>query len=64
MKRVIGWPIAWALFWIGHVLSRPLIWWHWADCLAPVLYPAYSRCMLASSDVQDWAGTKGPWEAV
>lgn len=61
-RRFIGWIAAWTLYGLGHMVSRLLSWWDWADFMAPILYPAYNRCMLASSDVQDWAGIKGPWE--
>jgi hypothetical protein len=60
-REVIGWIAAWILYGLGHIFSRPLSWWAWADFAAPVLYPAYNRCMLASLDVQQWAGSKGPW---
>ena len=64
MKKVIGWPAVWILYGAGHVLSRPLMWWDWADCLAPVLYPPYNWCMIASGYAQDWAGLKSPWRRV
>lgn len=59
IKKAIAWPIAWALFWIGHAVSKLM---HW-DATA-WLYPAYNRLMIASCDIQDWAGLSGPWKKV
>ncbi|WP_157661398.1 hypothetical protein [Burkholderia ubonensis] len=56
MKKAIGWLAAWALFWMGHVVSRSMERFDWA------VYPLYTRLMLASVGVQDWAGVTGPWE--
>lgn len=56
MKKAIGWLAAWALFWMGHAVSRPMERFDWP------LYPIYNRLMLASVDVQDWAAVSGPWE--
>lgn len=63
MKSILGWLASWFLFCLGHIVSRPMQW-DWTQ-RAPqyafdVLYAAYNRLMLASSDVQEWGG-KGPW---
>lgn len=61
MRKVIAWLPMWALFWTGHFVSRvlnripdwevrPFV------ILARVLYVIYNRCMLASCDLNDWAG--------
>lgn len=57
MKKAIGWPAAWALFWLGHFVSRVFCRF---DALA-FMYPTYNRLMCTSADVQDWAGLSGPW---
>lgn len=56
MKVPIGLAVSWALYGIGHVISLLMNY-------GPLwrLYPAYNRVMLASSDVQKWAGCDGPW---
>lgn len=56
MKRAMGWLVSWALYWLGHAVSRVM---NWADAGWP--YPAYRWLMLASVDVRDWGGA-GPWE--
>jgi hypothetical protein len=56
MKKVIAYPVAWGLFWTGHVVSYTLR----VGALA-FFYPLYNWLMCRSSDVQDWAGLKGPW---
>ncbi|MEX3933334.1 hypothetical protein AB4Y32_16275 [Paraburkholderia phymatum] len=55
MRRATGFAVSWLLFGIGHIVSRPMLWWDW-----PV-YPVYNWLMLASCGVQDWGGS-GPWE--
>lgn len=49
------WLLAWALWGIGHALSKTL---RWNGCL----YPPYSRIMVWSSYVQ--GDGPGPWENV
>jgi hypothetical protein len=56
-KLVIGGGAAWALWAVGHVISRPM---YRFDGFA-WLYPAYCALMNWSSDMQDWSGAKGPW---
>jgi hypothetical protein len=63
MKKVIAWLPAWALFWIGdlacRVLNRIPDWEaRPARVIARWLYVVYNRCMLASCDLNDWAGLK------
>jgi hypothetical protein len=62
MKRAIGWIVSWALFWLGHGVSRlfrlKLV--DRLDQLHP--YPLYCWFMGTSLDVQDWAGNDGPWK--
>lgn len=57
MKKAVAWPVAWALFWSGHLVSKLLY-------FEPgvTAYPLYNWLMCRSSDVQDWAGLSGPWE--
>lgn len=52
MKKVIAWPIAEGLYWLGHLVSRPMYRW---DSFA-WLYPAYNNLMLWSLRVNDWGG--------
>jgi hypothetical protein len=59
-KAILAWPITWALFWTGHVVSSVFLRW---DSLA-FMYPTYNRLMCWSIDVQDWAGLKSPWSEV
>lgn len=67
MKKVIAWPVAWALFWMGDMVCRPL---HldsvdrWPQWLVDAIYGAYNRLMQASSDVQEWGGLSAPWKAI
>lgn len=51
------WALAWLLFCVGHVVSRPMNWFDWGW-----LYPAYNRLMVWSSDIQ--GSGPGPWEDV
>ena len=56
MKKVIAYIVSWALYGLGDMVSRLMQWFDWAW-----IYPVYNKLMLASSDVQDWAGNAGPW---
>lgn len=47
---------AWALFSIGHVISLMIREYEWA---CRCLWPAYSRVMTLSSDIQ--GDGRGPW---
>lgn len=59
MKKLVGYIISWALFYIGDVTSKVMELteegWTWK------LYPVYNKCMSWSLCVQQWAGTKTPW---
>lgn len=57
MRKPLGYILSWVLYGLGHIVSRPMLWWDW-----PV-YPVFNWLMLRSSDVQDWAGA-GPWSEV
>ena len=56
MKKIIGWPVTWILFWMGDLTTKPMHYLDWGW-----LYPAYNNLMSWSVDVQDWAQVKGPW---
>jgi len=58
-KKIIAWPLAWGLFWIGHIISRTLVTNGW---LGSITYPVYNWFMFASVTVQDWSGLAGPWK--
>lgn len=57
MKKIIGFPITWILYYIGDMISYPM---NWFDS-GGHLYPAYNWCMLKSSALQDWAGLNSLW---
>lgn len=57
MRKVLALPLAYALFWVGHLVSRVFLRY---DATA-FMYPIYNRLMVASCDVQDWADLPGPW---
>lgn len=57
MRKVVGWPVTWALFWLGHATSKVFLRQEAAD----FMYPLYNGLMCASVDVQDWAGLAMPW---
>lgn len=57
MKKIIGWPLTWLLFWLGDLVSKPMHYFDWWW-----LYPVYNNLMGWSVDVQDWAGLSGPWK--
>lgn len=59
MKVPIGWLVSWCLYWVGHGISRVM-----NNAVGAHLYPIYSRVMIWSSEVQDWAGCDGPWVEV
>ncbi len=56
MKKILAWPLSWALFWLGDVVSKPMHYFNWAW-----LYPVYNNLMCWSADVQDWAQLNEPW---
>ena len=51
MKKIIGWPAGWVLFWCGHVWSRAVLRF---DCMA-FTYPVYNNLMGWSLVLNDWA---------
>ena len=67
-KKIIGWPVAWALFWLGHFWSKPLEWswpkmlnaedeeYRWVSWYVNFWYYPYSRLMHGSVIVNDWGG--------
>jgi len=62
MKRAIGWCLAWALYWAGHITSKLI--------MSPrefptdlIVYPIYNKLMGWSVHVQDWSGVNGPWSS-
>lgn len=59
MKRLVGWMVAWSLFWTGDLVSRVMDYWPW-EKFHP--YYIYNRLMIASSRVQVWGRVDGPWK--
>lgn len=57
LKMILGFPITWGLYWVGHAISKFYLRF---DALS-FLYPVYNKLMCMSGDVQDWAGLKSPW---
>jgi len=51
------WAAAWAFYWCGDLVSRPMEWFDWAG--GP-LYPLYNWLMCKSNDIQ--GNGDGPWE--
>ena len=50
LRKLIAWPLAWALYGIGHAVSK---------CISKrtgFLYPVYNWAMVLSANVSDWAG--------
>jgi len=54
MKKLIGYPLAWALYYLGDLISR----------IPNFNYTVYKNLMIWSSDVQEWSGLKSPWKKV
>ena len=55
MKKIIGFTLAWSLYYLGH----------WTSLLMKkydVGFSFYSWCMVTSADIQDWAKLSKPWE--
>jgi hypothetical protein len=64
MKKLIAWPLAWACYWLGHAVSRPLAWWDMWQWVHDALYVPYTFFMMRSVAFQGWAGGDGsrwPW---
>ena len=60
MRKLIAWPAAWALFWLGFMVARPIRRW---ECMSR-LYQTYTHLMVWSMRVQDWGGLASPWRYV
>jgi len=56
IKKFLARIFSEVLYCVGDWVSRPMNWFDWAW-----LYPVYSWLMIASSNVQDWAGNDQPW---
>lgn len=54
MKKLIGYSIAWLLYYLGDFVSR----------VPNFNYTIYSKLMCWSSDIQNWSGVKSPWKKV
>ena len=52
MKKLIGWPVGWALFWIGDGFSFLCNRYNWLSWM----YIPYNKFMIWSVYVNDWAG--------
>jgi len=59
IKKVFARILSEVLYYLGHWISFPMHWFDWAW-----LYPTYSRLMLWSSKIQDWAGNTKPWQHI
>lgn len=72
IKKAIGWPLTWSLFWLGHWCSKgacKIGYDHeheteMLDLRFDFLFKAYQKLMSGSLIVQDWAGLTTPWEQV
>ena len=62
MKNVIGYILSYFLYALGHVCSIAMHSRLWKKMAR--LYPYYNKLMIASFDVQDWSGCRGPWKEV
>lgn len=58
MKKLYGWVMAWGLYWVGDLVSKPMC---WCDLFA-YAYPFYNWLMLKSADYQDEYDLAGPWD--
>lgn len=56
MRKLVGYTVSWALYWLGDLISHPMNYFD-LDCL----YATYNKLMLTSMLVQDWAGNETPW---
>jgi hypothetical protein len=57
MKQWIGRAVSEGLFYLGHWIHFPMIWFDWAWIHKP-----YSYLMTWSHAVQVWSGGAGPWQ--
>lgn len=61
IRKLIGWPVAQALYYLGHwaslILNRlPSMDTEQPSCGAEALLAIYNGCMVKSMRVNDWAG--------
>lgn len=57
-RKIIAWPVTWICYGLGHIISKPMLWFDWAW-----IYPAYNNLMGWSYDIQLWGGDDfGPWK--
>ena len=54
MDKFLKLSAAWALYWIGHFISRGPMSWTDSERLHSFLYPAYNWCMGHSSELDKW----------
>jgi hypothetical protein len=59
LKQLTARLLSELLYAAGHLISIPMSRFDWAW-----LYPVYSRLMIASCNVQDWAGNDQPWSNI
>jgi len=57
MKQLIGRVASEGLFYLGHWIHFPMLWFDWAWIHKP-----YSYLMTWSHAMQVWSGTTGPWQ--
>lgn len=57
MKKLYGSIMAYSLYYLGDLVSKPM---YWHDIFARA-YPVYNWLMLKSSDYQDDYELAGPW---
>ena len=59
---VVEWLLSWTLYWLGHIVSKPM---NWSDSCAYMLYMVYHNLMTWSYNVQEFCGFSGhpkfPW---
>jgi len=51
MRKTIGYPITWILYYLGDAISR----------IPNFYYPIYNNLMIWSSKTQKWSRLKSPW---
>lgn len=66
MRKIVAWPIAWGLYYLGHMWSKPLEWdWpdnkknedkKWVEWYVGFWYVPYNNLMNWSLRVNDWGG--------
>ncbi len=55
MKKIVGWPLTWGLYYMGNFTSNYIMNWF------PRAYLLYSKLMVWSLSVQEWSGLERPW---